>query len=447
MTKSISLIWIILFLSGAVFLQAQTQDSVLTDYLRKAQYQQAIEYIDTQESSQYLLYQKALCYKWLNNYSKAIEILETAHENYPEDISLLLDLAQCYEANLQYSKSINSYNHLIADDSANLYFRVRKADLLYRAEKYAAALENYLQIDTAKYSHAYLEKSIALCYEKLNSIDSAKVHYQAAWEADARDVFSILSLVKLCLNQMDYLQALQYSETFLATDTTNAQMNVLNALSYYNLGKYKEAVRRFEKCLAVGDSSIIVKRSLGISHFFLQNDTAAHPYLQQVYEQADSTNKHTLYALASVKFNLQQYSESIPLYQKLIERELPNQTALCTYYTGLSKACEKDSLYEDALRYYIEALRHAPSNRLKMELNFNIASLFDFQFKDYTKAVFYYTQYQANLYNYQDVLQEEKDSDPEELKSIEVKINELTKYIQKLKTEHKINYEDRIWQH
>ncbi|MDR0798316.1 MAG: tetratricopeptide repeat protein [Dysgonamonadaceae bacterium] len=443
MKKSITQVLTIIFLFGAISMRAQ--DSIATDYLRKAQYQQAVEYMDAQAPTRDLLYQKALCYKWLNNYSKALEILETAQEDYPGDIPIQLELAQCYEANLQYLKSIRCYEKLMASDSTNLYFRVRKADLLYRAEKYTTALENYRQIDPAAYNPAYLEKSIALCYEKLNKPDSAQIHYQAAWEADAHDVFSILSLVKLCIQQTDYEQALQYSENFLARDTTNTQMNALNAFTYYNLGEYEEAIRRFEKCRAAGDSSLLVNRSLGISYFFLQNDPAAYPYLQQVNER-DSTNTTVLYALASVQYNLQRYPESILLYQKLIGHELPNPNTLCTYYTGLAKACEKDSLYADADQNYKVAIRYALSNMQKMELYFNLSTLLDFQLKDYTQAVFYYTQYQATLLNYLDALQEKPDIDSKEIKSIELKINELNKYIRKLKADHGVNYEDKIWQ-
>ena len=444
MNKSITQVFTGIFLFGIMTAQAQEQDSVLTDYLRRAQYQQAIEYINTQETTRDLEYQKALCYKWLNNYSKTIEILETLQKNDTEDIPVQLELAQCYEANLQYQQSISYYQKLMEADPDNTYFQVRKADLLYRAEKYTAALDDYLQIDPETYNPAYLKKSIALCYDKLNQADSAKVYFLAAWEIDAQDIFSALSLVKLCIQQKNYIQALSYSETFLESDTTNAQMNILNALAYYNLDVYEEAARRLEKCHAAGDSSLIVYRSLGISYFFLQNNSAAYPFLKQAYER-DSTNMTVLYALASVNYKLEQYPEAIRAYEELIERTLPNTGALYIYYSGLARACEKGSLYQDAAMYYMIAIRYASSNTQKMELCFELSTLYEFHLEDYRNAVFYYTQYQATLMNYQDALLEQTDPDPQEIKEIELKLNELDKHIRQLKTEHGINYTEEIW--
>ena len=444
MKKSVTKIFTSIFLCCVITVQAQEQDSVLTNFLQKAQYKQAIEYIDAQETGWNLEYQKALCYKYLNNYSSAIGILENLQKNYPDNIPVLLELARCYEINIQYPQSIYYYEKLIEADPDNIYFQVRKADLLYRAEKYAAALDDYLQIAPETYNPAYLKKSIALCYEKLNQPDSAKVYYQAAWEMDANDVFSVLSLVKLCIRQEDYTQALQYSENFLAADTTNVQMNVLNAFTYYSLNNYKEAARRLEKCRMAGDSSLMVIRSLGISYYFLQNDEAAYPCLQQACK-SDSTNTTALYALASVSYNLKYYQEAIRAYYKLIERALPNKNALSTYYAGLAQACEKEGLFYDASMHYISATGYASSNTQQMELFFNLAVLMETNLKDYKSAVKYYTQYQGTLINYQDALLDKPDPDPEKVKEIEIKLDELGKYIRKLRTEHKIDYTDNIW--
>ena len=432
MKKSIAQVFTSFFLFGVMAVQAQEQEVELANYLRNAQYQQAIEYIDSQEEPVWdWVYQKALCYKWLSNYSKAIEILENLQENYPDNIPIQLELAQCYEINLRYPQSIYWYQKLVEADPENAYFQVRKADLLYRAEKYTRALEEFLQIDPERYHPGYLKKSIALCYEKLNQPDSAKVYYLAACETDPGDVFSALSLVKLYVRQEDYSQALLYSEAFLKADTTNAQMNVLNAFAYYNLNVYEEAIRRFEKCHAAGDSSLMVYRSLGISHFFQQNDSEALPYLQQAYER-DSTNMTVLYALALVSYNLGHYPEAIGAFQKLVQQALPNPNALYSYYKGLAQAYEKNGIYNRAVGNYISANTYASTNTQKMDLLFSISTLFEFNLKDYTMAVVYYKQYYASLLNYESTILDQDGPDSEEAKAIQLKLTELDKHIQEL---------------
>jgi tetratricopeptide (TPR) repeat protein len=418
----------------------------LAEFIQKAQYQKAIEYIDLQEATKELLYQKAFCYKSLNNYSKAIEILESLKESEPGDIPVQLELALCYEWNLQYPKSIACYENLIELDPDNTYFQVRKADLIYRSEKYTAALEEYFKIDPEQYNPGYLKKSIAMCYDKINQTDSAQVYFAEAWKLNPGDTFSAVSLVKMAVQQEDYVSALQYSEDFIKKDSTNAQMNVLNAYVFYNLDAYEEAVKRFEKCRLAGDSSLMVNRSLGISHFFLQNDSLAYPYLQQAYAQ-DTINMTVLYALASVNYNLSYFPDAIQDYTKLVEYASPQNHKLYTYHTGLAKSLEKDSLFQEAAQNYTMALRYASSNNQKMEALYALAVVLEFDLKAYQPAVFYYTQYQATLLNYRDALSEEVPPDPAKIEEAELKMTELEKHIRALKEKYEIDYKDKIWSH
>ncbi|GHT77536.1 hypothetical protein AGMMS50262_18790 [Bacteroidia bacterium] len=423
---------------------AQDGNNELTEYIRTAQYQKAIEYIDGQEASRELLYQKARCYQSLNNYVQAIEILENLKQSYPDDVAISLDLALCYERTMQFQKGIHCYDKLIMLDTLNTYFRVRKADLLYRAEKYAAALDEYQQIPTENYNLSYLKRSVAMCYEKTNRADSARVYYAEAWQVDSTDIFSALSLVKMNIQQEDYISAVQHSETFLAHDTTNAQMNALNAFAYYHLNVYDEAAKRFEKCRAAGDSSLMVNRSLGISYFFLQKDTCAYPYLNQALTQ-DTTNMTVLYALSSVNYNLGNFTQAIEGYKKLVETALPNKNALYTYLMGLARSYEEDSVFIEAGRAYFLAKDYASTNNQKMELFFALAMLQEENLNDYQGAIFYYTQYRATLFNYQEALSEAEQPDAKKIEEVEYKLTELDKHIQALKEQQGVDYDNKIW--
>jgi len=262
-----------LFFFYAPFVWAQDPEQgeqigidTLQMYVSNAQYRQAIEFIDRKEPTKDLLYQKVLCCKYLNDYFTAIEILDTLSEKYPDDVLTILQLASCYEAVSQYSKSIDCYDHLLSIDSTNTYFEVRKADLLYRSEKYSDALDAYSRIDST-YNPNYIAKSMAACYEKLNQPDFAKDYYAKAWESNNHDTYSANSLVKIYVKNEDYLSAYNYSERFVENDSTNATMNALNAYAYYNLKYYDIALERFKKCLMQGDSSYLSIAPLDISTF------------------------------------------------------------------------------------------------------------------------------------------------------------------------------------
>jgi len=425
----------ILFFFSAAFVWAQDseqQEQVGTDtlqmYISNAQYRQAIEFINEKEPSKNLLYQKVLCYKFLNDYSSAIEILDTLSEEYPDDIPVILQLAVCYEAIAQYPKSIDCYDHLLRIDSTNTYFAVRKADLLFRSEKYSLALDAYNRVDST-YNPNYIAKSMAACYEKLNQPNIAKDYYEKAWELNERDAYSANSLVKINVKKEDYFSAYQNSEKFIEKDSTNATMNALNAYTYYNMKYYDIALERFLKCLQQGDSSLLVNRTIGYIYFQTGMDSLARPFLQQAFLQ-DTTNNNVLYNLGKVNYDLGYYQEAVECFQKMVENLAPSDVLLYTLYKSLAMAQEKNETFDNALEAYRKAMSYTQDNEERMDLFFSMATMLDKELKNYFMAVDYYKEYRRCLFNYQNSLTDEK-----EVGEIETKLTALDEHIKSLTEE------------
>ncbi len=408
-----------------LFMYSQEFHSELDDYLHHAQYQKAIEYIDKQQPTKELLSQKAFCYKTLRNYPKAIEILESLSQEYPMDISVKLDLATCYESVAKHTQGISCYDELIKMDSTNMYFHIQKADLLYQSEKYQPALDIYSQID-GRLESGYLNKRLGMCFEKLNQSDSAKVYFTQALEIDSTDSYSAVSLVKLYIKQEDYMNALIHSEAFIWRDSTNAQMNFLNAFTYYSADDYRTAAERFEKCRAKGDSSLMVNRGLGISYYFLKDSKRAQPYLHLAYEQ-DTTNNVVLHSLALTSCDLGYYRDAINYYKTLMKREIPGDAKLYMFFAGLSSAFEGEGEYGNAISNYSRALQYADMYQ-KMELTYKIAQLCEEKLQDYLGAYNAYKQYRVSLFNCQT-----NSNDSTEIQSIDERLALLDKHIEFLK--------------
>ncbi|MCL1934740.1 MAG: tetratricopeptide repeat protein [Candidatus Azobacteroides sp.] len=405
--------------------QEQAEPDTVQIYIRSAQYRQAVEYINRLEPSKDMLYQKALCYKNLNDYPSAIDVLNTLAREYPDDIPIQLQLALGYEAVSQYMKSIDCYDYLLRIDSANTYFEVRKADLFYRSEKYALALGAYGRIDST-YNPNYITRCMAMCYEKLNQTDSAKSYYDKAWESDARDAYSANSLVKIQIKEDDYISAYQNSEKYIQIDSANATMNALNAFIYYNMKYYDIAIERFEKCLQQGDSSLLVNRSLGFSYYLTEKDSLAYPFLQQAFLQ-DTTNTNVLYILGKTDYKLGYYSEAIECFLKIIEKLTSSDVLLCNINKELAVTYEKNGAFDYALEAYHTALNYARDNTEKMELYYSMAVLSENELKNYTPAVAYYKEYRRCLFNYQSSL-----TDEQEINEIESKLTALDEHIEQL---------------
>ena len=422
------LIYVSLFIC-LPFVRSQNSEQAKTDtlriYIQNAQYRQAIEYINGLEPTKDLLYQKALCYKNLNEYLSAINILDSLSNEYPDDIPAKLQLALCYEAVSQYPKSIDCYNQLLTIDSTNTYFEVQKADLLYRSEKYTSAIEAYSQIDST-YNQNYITRSIAMCYEKLNQPDSANVYYEKAWGLNERDSYSANSLVKAQVKKGDYLSAYQNSEKYIEKDSANSTMNSLNAFVYYNMNYYDIAIERFQKCLQQGDSSLLVNRSLGFSYYLTNKDSLARPLLRQAFLQ-DTTNTNVLYILGKVNYTLGNYPEAIECFMNAADKLIPPDVLVYTLYKGLAMAYEKNGAFDSALESYHKALKYTDDNKDKMEIFFALATMTETELKNYVQAIDYYRQYRLSLFNYQNSLKDEQ-----EIKEIETKLIALDKHIQEL---------------
>ena len=96
-------------------------------------------------------------------------------------------------------------------------------------------------------------------------------------------------------------------------------------------------------------------------------------------------------------------------------------------YSGLAKACEKESRYRDAADSYMKARQYAGTGE-EMEVLYNLANLYEHQFKDYPAAAMAFQNYRLSLFNYQMNLK-----DPVEVEAIEEKLKALDEHIRELK--------------
>ncbi|MFV0418685.1 MAG: tetratricopeptide repeat protein [Dysgonomonas sp.] len=427
MKQAILTISLLLFIALQVY--SQEVQKPLADYLSNFQYQKALEYIDSQEPTKDLLKKKALCYKTLGEHRKAIEILQPLSKEYPDEIPIISELAVCYEDIAQRRASAECYDSLIRLDSTNLYFKNQKADILYQLGEYNEALSLFQTVYDQNNSPISL-KRMAQCFEKMNMPDSAKVYFKEAWDRNSEDGFSVASLTNICLKQGSVHEAIAYSEKYMETDTTDQQVNLLNALCYYKLDDYEESVNRFGKCYLNGDTSLIVNRSLGISYYSLDKSAETIKHLESAYRM-DTTNNNVLFCLAASYSDMAEYEKSIACYKKLLYRTIPENLTLFLYFRNLASDYNRIMDYPNALENYQEALKYANANQ-KMNTYFILGVLCDNGLKDYKKAIEYYKLYRVSLAEYLKDQESKPDTEPTDIENTKNTIKNLEKRLREL---------------
>ena len=424
------ILFVILFLGYIAGLNAQVEYSLIDDYIASYQFDKALKYIDSQEETKELLKQKALCYKGLDNYSKAIEVLKSLAQVDKDDLKLKSEMALCYQALSNWSGSLTCYNELISLDSLNVYYKIKRAEMLFRLEDYKAALSDYKMLSD-KYGLTNMIKRSAQCFENINLPDSAIVYYTEAIKADTTDVFSIASLININIKLKNFGSAIQLSDDFVEKDSTNKQINLLNGLSYYGADFYDEAVLRFQRCYLNGDSSLVVNRSLGISYYSLGENEKAFPYLLKAYTQ-DTTNNRVLYCLGVVSNEMRNFNNSVIYFEKILEKTIPSDMILYLYYRGLAKGYEGLEEYKNAAMNYKEATKYGQQNQ-NMYLYFTLGTIYDYELGEPSLALEYYVKYQNGLKNYLEKLKQKEDKeDAFEIKNVEASILSLNSHIGRL---------------
>jgi tetratricopeptide (TPR) repeat protein len=228
--KYCKIVCVIILLLYSIKLFAQEPTYVIEDYLSKCQYQKALDYLEQRvDTTKEANLQKVLCFSYLQNYSRAIEILLHLKIKYPSDIQIITQLASCYNKLAMLKESIECFDELIKMYPENAYFIIQKADLLYQSNQYNEAIQNY-KYAFNEHTSSYLPKQIAYCFGKIQQWDSAKIYIEYALKIDSIDEKAKIELLKIMINQKNYLPALELSNQFLSKDSNNISINNLKLL-------------------------------------------------------------------------------------------------------------------------------------------------------------------------------------------------------------------------
>ena len=210
-------------------------------------------------------------YLRLRKYREAIEALQKVLElSMPEEV-IYEALGHCYEklknpaqARFHYRKAV----HLNATDS-HLYFKIAGT---YMQEGYWESaiknLENALRIDN---SNPDFHFSIAECYQKIERIKDAVIHFTQFIKARPKNSKGWKELIK-CLYEANYFEeALEQAKNALINTGDKPLFIFYRSAVLFSLGKSKEATLYLEEGMKRSPS--LIKQFIDLDPSLLQNSS------------------------------------------------------------------------------------------------------------------------------------------------------------------------------
>ena len=376
---------------------------------------------------------RAQALKAMNRHLEALKEWNSLLKADSTDTKILIELAECYRQTNRADQASICYAKAVALQPENKFFRQQQIRSLLASEKYEAARDA---------SHAWLEKDtvsatgykyLGMAYEGMvmdnpDALSNAFMAYNAAYRRDSLDGQIVAHIAAIFNNNNQFADAVDVTETYRLSDTTNIDVNRQNAKAYCMLKEYKTAVNRYEALKSMGDRSFTTLYYLGISHYGDNWFYGSQENLLEAHKK-NPADVNVLYYLAKSCARTSWKEEGLAYMNKAFDIVVPEDSLMARLYEGLLecyKYLPKADPYEK-----IEAMKEAYPYTKKYSLFFRIAEIYDRQ-KDYVNAVHYYEKYMALVPKNKQVF---LDDEGKPMKNIETQYQRARRRVEKIKVE------------
>jgi tetratricopeptide (TPR) repeat protein len=365
---------------------SQNIDSIST-LMDQYDYQGAIDAIeksDTGVTDYRLLKLKAVSLKTMSKFSEAIVCYDSIYQSDTANMGILVELADCYKAMMNYQKPLELYEKALKIRPKNHYIMQLIAGVYLTMEKFREA-GHYYQMACMNDTSGFLLKQIGLCYEKELEEVLAIEYYNKAIQWSPDDYQPVFRLANLYKNKLKIDLGLAVTDSFLSIGHMSVDVVRLSGYLHYLNQDFVGAVERFANSLTLGDSSLFVWKYLGYSYFKQNDFPNTIACLGKVFEK-DSSDAELCYALALAH----DVPESIRYFYAAINLTSPAIPILSDLFRDLSLALTKDRKYEEGLDALLRALELTPRDA---SLIYKVGIHYDNWMDDKNTALKYYRDF------------------------------------------------------
>lgn len=373
-------LFILLCFSATTLLMAQNNANFepIREAMANYDYETALSLINKETPTIPLLYQKAQALKNLSNNREALAVYEVIIAQDSLHPRAYIEAAECCKALVKGKQALKYYQKAVALSPDNKYALIQYINLLLNQRNFEEALGESSLLSERDSSAIVLHLQ-AQSFEGMDDYLSALGCYENIQEKYPNDYLSAAKAGQIYINAKDYNYAIEVTEKYRQTDSTNVVVNQQNALAYCLMKDYLTAIKRYEYLFNQGDNTFSTCYYAGISYYALEKYYEAHDMLE-IARKYDLRNVNLLYYLGRSCAKTSWKEEGVKYLEEAVAYALPADSAMLRLYIGLTDCYKMARMPKEQIKAMQN--RYEKYDIENHKLLYDIAYIYQYYLKD-----------------------------------------------------------------
>ena len=311
---------------------------LIQEAMNNYDYEKAIMLIDKEQPTTELLFQKGKALKSLGRNAEALHTFRQIIAGDSLNQRAFIEAAECCKQSAKYQDALKYYQKAIDIHPDNKYVRIQYISLLCNLQQYEEAFGESSVLAETDSSAVVLHLQAQSLEGWTGFLDAALGCYHVIQDKYPDDYLAAAKLGQIYNAMQFYEYAIEATEKYRETDTTNVVVNRQNAQAYCLSGDYPMAIKRYEYLVGQRDSSFHTYYYLGVSYYATEKFYEAHDMLE-IARKYDPENVNLLYYLGRACAKTSWKRQGIEYLETAIDLSLPKDSTMTRLYKGLRDCC------------------------------------------------------------------------------------------------------------
>lgn len=365
------------------------QTSQVEKLIENYRYREAIQLLKEASQSMENMLLMADCYQQVNDYNPALRIYDSLSVCYPENRNILMAGAECAYQSGDPDLSLSYWQKINEGSPGNLYLQTRLAVAYYRAGDWHGTIRTSEEVFKQD-SVPMLLRMAGDAHINLND-GMGLVYYMKAIEKDPADHLALRNLCDFYYSIQLYDTVVTLTDRYLSgINPDHKSIGQLNGMAQYTSGNYRQAIKRLQHNVELGDSTYTTTYFLGMSYYASKLYFDATKWLGIAYARAiPEPDVNLLYYYGTSLSRTYDRKKGIQILDEGVSKIEKLKEMLFDYEVSLADAHHRSKQFPRAIRYYESAFSRRPQTH---SILYNVASIYD-EMKDTERALTYYERF------------------------------------------------------